>query len=94
MSDTETDPRLTRQGVHEQVAELLGEEPGDVGGTDDLIDLGLDSIRVMTLVGLWRKRGVDVSFEDLAESPTLDAWWSLLSSRSGGAAGTVEAADG
>lgn len=41
---------------------------------DDLLMLGLDSVRLMTLVGQWQAAGADVSFEDLAEQPTLAAW--------------------
>jgi bifunctional isochorismate lyase/aryl carrier protein len=41
----------------------------------------LDSIRILTLVERWREAGVPVSFVELAESPTVAAWWTLLSAR-------------
>lgn len=47
---------------------------------DDLISLGLDSLKVMNLVGAWRKSGKNVRFAQLMEKPTLEAWWALLTS--------------
>ncbi|UMP07615.1 phosphopantetheine-binding protein [Amycolatopsis sp. EV170708-02-1] len=41
-------------------------------------DLGLDSIRVMTLVDRWNDEGIEITFADLAEAPTLADWWPLL----------------
>ncbi|NRQ31991.1 isochorismatase [Nonomuraea sp. NN258] len=53
-----------------QVAELLGDTPGD---DDDLLDHGMDSIRLMTLAD---RLGLD--FMELAERPTLRAWGELI----------------
>ncbi|WCB95229.1 Isochorismatase [Baekduia alba] len=70
---------LTRADV---AADLLGaveDPPAVLDGATDLMDLGLDSIMVMSLLTRWRERGADVSFEDLAEiEPTLDAWWAVV----------------
>lgn len=44
-------------------------------------DAGLDSVRLLTLSEKWRKRGIDVSFMELAERPSFTAWWGLLSER-------------
>ena len=38
------------------VAELLGVAPESVAPDDDLIGQGLDSIRMMTLSGRWRRQ--------------------------------------
>ncbi|GAA3399579.1 isochorismatase [Paenibacillus hodogayensis] len=72
---------LSLRLVREQVAELVGEAPSTIGEADNLIDLGLDSVRMMSLVERWRRAGAEISFVELAERPTLDAWWGLLSSR-------------
>ena len=50
----------------------------DIQLDDDLFMLGLDSVRLMTLVGQWQTQGKTVSFEDLAEEPTLAAWLEKL----------------
>ena len=40
----------------------------------DLIASGLDSIRMMSLSGRWRKQGIDVEFAALAAEPDRAAW--------------------
>ena len=54
-----------------EVAELLEVAPAELGADDSLLDFGLDSIRLMSLVERLRAAGVAVSFDQLAESPTL-----------------------
>lgn len=58
------------------VVDLVDEAP--TGDDDNLLDLGLDSIRLMALVERLRADGHEVSFVDLAEAPTLAAWSALL----------------
>jgi aryl carrier-like protein len=72
---------LTLDGVRADVAELLYLEPAEVTDTEDLLGSGLDSIRILTLVERWREAGARISFVELAEAPTLAAWWTLLSGR-------------
>ncbi|HXO81164.1 MAG TPA: condensation domain-containing protein, partial [Mycobacterium sp.] len=60
-----------------EVAELLGVSADAVDRSRDLITQGLDSIRMMSLAGRWRRRGIDVDFAALAADPTVEAW-SLL----------------
>ncbi|MFF7163703.1 amino acid adenylation domain-containing protein [Streptomyces sp. NPDC008086] len=59
------------------VTDTFGSEaaPSD---DDSLIAWGLDSITLMKIAGGWRKRGVRVSFAELAKEPTLRAWRELL----------------
>src|SRR6202044_2650801 len=47
---------------------------------DNLISQGLGSIRMISLAGRWRRRGIDIDFAALAADPTVEAW-----SRLGGA---------
>ncbi|MGE2690385.1 amino acid adenylation domain-containing protein [Mycolicibacterium pulveris] len=67
--------------VREEVAELLGVSPDAVDPDADLIASGLDSIRMMSLSGRWRKQGIDVNFAALAENPTVTAWSALVADR-------------
>lgn len=69
---------MTVDDVRTQVAEVLEEPAADIGDHDDLLDRGLDSIRLMGLVERWRELGVTVSFADLAETPTVAAWAKLV----------------
>lgn len=46
---------------------------------DNLIDYGLDSVRVMTLAARWRQVHADIDFVSLAKDPSINGWWALLS---------------
>ncbi len=65
------------QTIREEVAELLGISPDDVDPDVDLISQGLDSIRMMSLAGRWRRQGIDIDFASLAADPSVSAWSGL-----------------
>ena len=69
---------LTLEGLRNDVAEVLAEEPGSFGDDENLLDLGLDSIRLMTLATRWREAGFEAGYLDLAQEPTVAAWFTLL----------------
>ncbi|QIB43124.1 phosphopantetheine-binding protein [Streptomyces aureoverticillatus] len=70
---------LSPERVRADVAELLGCDPTEIAPDDNLFDLGLDSVRIMTLVERWRSGGAaDLEFPDLAEQPELAHWTALL----------------
>lgn len=68
----------SKEALRALVLPLLDEsdEPFD---DDNLIDYGLDSVRMMALAARWRKAYGDIDFVMLAKNPTIDAWWALLS---------------
>ncbi|MFF3441519.1 amino acid adenylation domain-containing protein [Streptosporangium sp. NPDC002721] len=72
---------LTMESMRADVADQLGIAPSEVGDDDDLVSLGLDSLRAMRLAGRWRRAGARIVFAELAEELTLAAWWSLVGSR-------------
>lgn len=75
-------PLLTLQTLRENVADLLQEQSSNIGEDDHLIEYwGLDSIRIMSLAERLRRGGIDISFVELAERPTLAGWWELLSDK-------------
>ncbi|MFF0493034.1 amino acid adenylation domain-containing protein [Nocardia sp. NPDC004068] len=69
---------IDRDEIRAAIAAQLGIDAADIAGDEDLIQLGLDSIRTMKLAGGWRKRGLDVNFAQLAAAPSVDAWYELL----------------
>ncbi|MGW4356021.1 non-ribosomal peptide synthetase [Nocardia sp. NPDC004582] len=69
---------IARDEIRAAIAGHLGLDPADIADHDDLIQLGLDSIRTMKLAGAWRKRGLSVNFAQLAAEPTIAAWHQLL----------------
>jgi len=62
--------------LRERVAPALDDT--GFGADENLMDYGLDSLEVMNLVAELDKRGIKVSFEELAVTPTLNAWWALV----------------
>ncbi|SCK39918.1 Aryl carrier domain-containing protein [Streptomyces sp. WMMB 714] len=73
---------LTLERIRADVADVLGEDPADIPDEENLADLGLDSVRLMSLVERWRgDHGVRVSFAELAEKPGISLWWDLLRDR-------------
>ncbi|MFS0897538.1 amino acid adenylation domain-containing protein [Mycolicibacterium litorale] len=66
------------QSVRAEVAELLGIDESELDPNADLIASGLDSIRMMSLSGRWRKQGIDVRFAAMAANPTVAAWAQLV----------------
>jgi len=67
----------SKAALREIILPLLDEsdEPLD---DENLIDYGLDSVRMMALAARWRKVHGDIDFVMLAKNPTIDAWWALL----------------
>ncbi|HDM8202736.1 TPA: isochorismatase family protein [Vibrio harveyi] len=62
----------------QQLAALLEVPADEMTPEDSLLDFGLDSVRMMSLVGDWQQAGLDVSFMELAAKPSLQDWWRLI----------------
>lgn len=69
---------LTLERMRQDIAAMLHEDPEDIQDDDNLMDLGLDSMRVMTLATRWREAGVPVEFSEMASVVTLGQWWALI----------------
>ncbi|WNI33506.1 phosphopantetheine-binding protein [Streptomyces sp. ITFR-6] len=73
---------LSPERVRADVAELLDCDPAEIASEGNLVDLGLDSMRIMALVERWRAAGASsLEFPDLAEKPELAHWIMLLTGR-------------
>jgi yersiniabactin nonribosomal peptide synthetase len=70
--------------LRHDVAQALEIPVEEVAEDRDLFELGLDSLRLISLVGAWRRRGWEASFQDLAEDPVLRAWSALVTRRPDG----------
>ena len=68
-----TEQVISNKGILLAVAEQLDMEPLEIDPTMDLRDYGLDSVGMVTLVGLWRANGANVRYEDVLEHCTLQA---------------------
>ncbi|MEU9286855.1 phosphopantetheine-binding protein [Streptomyces sp. NPDC048275] len=70
---------LTLEQLRSDIADCLGEDPADIPFDENLVDFGLDSVRIMALLERWRREhGVEAEFVDLAEQPAINAWAPLL----------------
>lgn len=77
MTDS-TPETFTLERVRADIARVLQADAGDIADTDNLIDHGLDSIRLMSLVQAWQADGAPVAFDQLAEYPEVNHWLRLL----------------
>ena len=64
---------FSRDEIRAAVAAQLGSAATEIADHDDLIQMGLNSMRMMSLAGGWRKRGSGITFADLAGSPTIES---------------------
>ncbi|MEJ9080842.1 MULTISPECIES: phosphopantetheine-binding protein [Gordonia] len=72
---TASESTLTRERIVDDLAEMLGVGPDELGDDVNVLDMGLDSVRLMSLVERWRADGsVDVDLVTLAEVPEVGAW--------------------
>ncbi|MGW0915203.1 amino acid adenylation domain-containing protein [Streptomyces sp. NPDC002784] len=85
-------PVLSADDIRAEVAAKLGLPVTDIAPDDDLVVLGLDSLGVMTLATAWQDAGLNVTFGDLIEEATVEAW-ARLTSVGGAAAPAPPAAE-
>jgi len=69
---------LERATILSDIARILEVDRDELDPTVSLVDQGLDSLRLMALVELWRDGGADVDFVSLASEPDLEQWCTLL----------------
>lgn len=67
----------SRDNARRDVSSMLAGST-DFADEDDLISLGLDSMKIMRLAGKWRRAGCNVTFAELMSSPRLADWLLLL----------------
>nr|WP_067541674.1 phosphopantetheine-binding protein [Nocardia crassostreae] len=64
----------------DDVAAALGIDASELDDETNLLDAGLDSVRIMSLVEKWRADGFEhVDFPSLAAAPVLGSWIDVLS---------------
>ncbi|AVF65993.1 TPA: isochorismatase family protein [Vibrio alginolyticus] len=71
---------LSLASMRVDVAEILDMDLEEVDVDENLMFLGLDSIRAMTLFEAWRKQGIDIAFSDIMQKNTLREWWQMIES--------------
>lgn len=69
---------LTLERMRADVARVLDCSPAEIGDDENLIDLDLDSMRMLGLVLAWGNTGLPLEFSQLAEHSTLRQWWTVV----------------
>ena len=69
---------LSTKGIMLAVAEQLDMDALEIDPYVDLKNYGLDSVAMVTLVGLWRANGANIRYEDLQSKPTLHGLLQIL----------------
>ncbi|HVJ90230.1 MAG TPA: phosphopantetheine-binding protein [Labilithrix sp.] len=61
----------TYEALSAEIAALIEVDASELSPDDSLLDWGLDSLRLMTILERLRASGIEVAFVELAEQPTL-----------------------
>lgn len=69
---------MTKQELKTLVQEYLDEDLEEVDWAESLLDLGMDSIRMMAIVDDIRVTGINVNFMEFAEKPSLEGWYNAI----------------
>ncbi|UNW08681.1 phosphopantetheine-binding protein [Acinetobacter indicus] len=69
---------LSSKGILLAIAEQLDMDALDIDPHEDLRHYGLDSVSMVSLVGLWRANGANIRYEDLQSKPTLHGLLQIL----------------
>lgn len=73
----------TREALKARLLTMLDEIDEPFDPDENLLDYGLDSIQIMSLLSEWREQGLELSFTDLAKTPTFNGWWALIREHGG-----------
>ncbi len=65
---------MTKEQLQAILSPYLDEEAEELALDDDLTEAGLDSIAFMSITAELRAKNSMVTFMDLAEEPTMEAW--------------------
>ncbi|MBN1468464.1 MAG: amino acid adenylation domain-containing protein [Fusobacteriaceae bacterium] len=71
---------MTYLEMKQQIKDKLSTQ-FDFEDSQNLLEVGLNSLQVVRLVNQWRKQGISVSFGELMENPTALKWWEILQPR-------------
>lgn len=64
--------------LRQAAAQAIGVDTWDIPDDADLLERGLDSLRMMRLSGALRVAGYDIPVTVLAEKPTINAWFAVI----------------
>lgn len=78
IQSSENKPPMSLETMQRDVAEILDLDIDDIDIDENLMLLGLDSIRAMSLFESWRKQGLNIAFTEVIKKVTLREWWQAI----------------
>ncbi|MHA2811865.1 isochorismatase family protein [Vibrio campbellii] len=75
MKPSDSSSALSLESMRKDVADILDVDLDEVDVDENLIFLGLDSIRVMTLHSRWKALGFNVELAEMVALYTIKDWW-------------------
>ncbi|HDM8238540.1 isochorismatase family protein [Vibrio campbellii] len=75
MKPSDSSSALSLESMRKDVADILDVDLDEVDVDENLIFLGLDSIRVMTLHSRWKALGLNVELAEMVALHTIKDWW-------------------
>ncbi|MCG8270973.1 phosphopantetheine-binding protein [Aquamicrobium sp. NLF2-7] len=78
---------ITLERMRADIAGMIHEDPEEIGLEDNLMDLGIDSMRLLNLILKWQEDGLDLEFAELADRFTLAGWWEAVEAKRAGTGG-------
>ncbi|ANT61954.1 MULTISPECIES: phosphopantetheine-binding protein [Roseobacteraceae] len=76
---------LSKDKMRADIAEALEIAPEEITDEANLFDLGLDSMRLMSLVMTWQDEGEEGDLSEIWEHQTFGAWWGVVAAQRAGA---------
>ncbi|MEQ1964117.1 isochorismatase family protein [Xenorhabdus khoisanae] len=81
LNEISPQPEWTRGRLRTEILPLLDDDCGDIDDHENMLDYGLDSVKIMSLVARWNHENHNINFISLMKTPTLANWLSLLTER-------------
>ena len=73
----------TIEDVRDAAAHALGlVSAAQISDDENLLESGMDSLRMMRLAGAMRAGGYDIPLRQLAKNPTINGWYRLIAEQS------------
>ena len=69
---------LSPKGILLAIAEQLDVEPLEIDPSEDLSRYGLDSVAMVSLIGLWRANGAEIRYEDFIAQRSVQGLMQIL----------------
>ena len=69
---------FTLERMRADVARMLREDPENIGLDDNLMDWGLDSMRLLDLVMSWNAAGLNIDVMEICAETSLNGWWRVI----------------